>query len=669
MKHDGTLPRPRLTLRVGIVGHRLNKLGPEAVETVRRRLTESLAEIDRTLRRTASRPSCRAYSELPPEIRIVSGLAEGADRLAVQCAPPGWALTAILPMPVADYERDFLAEGETASASLTEFRTHLAEAACVTELPMLGPEGVIGDPDRRNQYAALGTFLVRQVDVLVAVWDGHQAEGPGGTALIVADAIRRNISVIWIQPDPAAGTRLFSGYPQADLTQPQAEAVSEAALERALLDIVGFNPTAAAGPLARAHEGHGGGGHPPGREPLPAYVREHWPKPLRWAIAFPLLRKLSGAGGWPSWPATYASEAELLRSWDPFLAAAGEAARPDSIPLPLGDVRHVLLPRSVWADALSWYHGQLYRSAYVTIFVLAGLSVPIGLLYLFLQDSPAVLDIKAGFVMAELLIIVAVVVLVKLGTRRHWHRTWIETRELSELLRLGRPLACVGALADLVDVTRAVGGSRESYPTWYVRATVREMRPVSGLLDGAHLNRILQATLATEIAEQIDYHRSNARNLVKVQHFLHRWGTRCFGATIAVLILYLALWGIDLSTGLAHAAEPGHGGGHGGALTHFLHVVVKPTVSILAAGLPAFGAALAGIGAQGDFADRAERSEATAEQLELVRREIETMVAGSGAPLSLERANAALLAATRIMLEDVQSWRQTYVSKGLALPA
>lgn len=679
MKPGASLPRPRLTLRIGIVGHRLNKLGPEAVAAVRASLTRDLAMVGTSLARIASRASCRPYSGLPPEVRIVSALAEGADRLAVQCAPSDWDLDALLPMPAAEYEHDFAADGADPSPSVLEFRGLLAKATCVTELPMLGRDAVIGHEDRRNQYAALGAYLVRQVDLLVTVWDGRQAEGPGGTALVVADAVRRGVGVIWIDPNAPGQSRVLAGFGEAGLHDPKTEPLSEARIDAALVEIAGFNPRShrqadhGADHAAHAKEGHSAheahGARPPA-EPggRPSYAKEPWPSAMRWAVAFPALRKLSGAGG--SWPSRQPSETEQLRSWDGFLHQAGERPEIEGGALPLGDLRRILLPRFVWADALSSRHSQLYRSAYVTIFILAGLSVPIGLLYLFMQDSPVVLDIKAGFVMAELVIISTIVAMVNVGSRSDWHRTWIETRELSELLRLARPLACIGALADLVEVTRTVGGSRESYPIWYTRATAREMRPVDGRLDGAYLRRILAATLAGDIVGQIDYHRRNAKSLKNVEHFLHRWGSICFKTTFAMLVFYLVMWFADKFMGSAHAAEVVHQGAeHGGALNHALHDWVKPLVSVLAAGLPALGAAFAGIAAQGDFGDRAERSEATAEQLIVIQADIEAVLMAPDEPLSLERTNALLLAAARIMLEDVQSWRQTYVSKGLALPA
>ena len=51
----------------------------------------------------------------------------------------------------------------------------------------------------RNQaYVRLGRFLLGQIDLLVAVWNGEREEGPGGTAEVVRAALDAGIPVVWI---------------------------------------------------------------------------------------------------------------------------------------------------------------------------------------------------------------------------------------------------------------------------------------------------------------------------------------------------------------------------------------------------------------------------------------------------------------------------------------
>src|SRR5258708_32929211 len=50
-------------------------------------------------------------------------------------------------------------------------------------------------------YLAAGKLIVELRDVLVAVWDGQQAAGKGGTAAIVALALAAGRPVIWLNTE------------------------------------------------------------------------------------------------------------------------------------------------------------------------------------------------------------------------------------------------------------------------------------------------------------------------------------------------------------------------------------------------------------------------------------------------------------------------------------
>ena len=557
-----------------------------------------------------------------------------------------------------------------ASDSNAEFERLLARAASVTELPLLPAVDVRDDAGRAQHYQALAAFLVRQIDLLVAVWDGQQADGPGGTAGVIARAFNEGRPVLWIDPKDAAMPRRLLALDAAAHIDHRWQTLKAGVVDRLLRDIL--MPPA---PPVSAHDAHHGahgdaniaGEHAAAAKPipqLPSYFGLRWPKPMRWPFAYNLLRWLSGAGRW-SWPIAYPSYDDLAKSWDGFFAAIAGSASSGAAEFN-GRVRSILLPRSIWADALAWYYGHLYRSAYVSIFILAGLSVPVGLCYLFFLESPAVLDIKAGFVFAELLIISTVVVVVRRGIRQHWHAVWLATRELSELLRLGRSLAYVGALRDFVATPHAGG---ETIPSWFVRATFREIGLPSGVLDAIYLRHVLNATLTTEIEEQRAYHTANARNLGKIHHMLHHKGDACFVATVGILGIYLLVWVIDrfLLPGAAHAQE--HAGAHPhGPLHEILEYFIKPIVSIAAAGLPALGAALSGIRAQGDFEGFAQRSATTHHELTEVEQQIGALLAAPD-QIDLKAATDVLLAATRVMAKDVSAWQQLYVSKRLTLPA
>ena len=128
---------------------------------------------------------------------IVSSLAEGSDRIVAAAGLAiGFALQAVLPFDTAEYERDF----ET-QASRREFDELLARACDVFELD--------GEADQRPRaYEAAGLFMLANIDVLIAIWDGEAAAGIGGTAQIVERAIADGIVVVWIEPNHPNAIRI-----------------------------------------------------------------------------------------------------------------------------------------------------------------------------------------------------------------------------------------------------------------------------------------------------------------------------------------------------------------------------------------------------------------------------------------------------------------------------
>ncbi len=122
------------------------------------------------------------FKDLP--VRLVTGLAEGADTLAAEVAlDMGLLVTAVLPMPRALYEQDFR------GAALERFNELVDDPRMECyEVPLV--DGNVGktelsDADRVVQYEMLGDFLVRRSNVLMALWDGKTLTEKGGTSDVI----------------------------------------------------------------------------------------------------------------------------------------------------------------------------------------------------------------------------------------------------------------------------------------------------------------------------------------------------------------------------------------------------------------------------------------------------------------------------------------------------
>jgi hypothetical protein len=183
-------------VRIGVTGHRILMETGKVAEGIE----EALAMIQ------------YAYGEQP--LAVLSSLAEGADRLVVEAAlkKPDSSLVAIIPFNMEDYITDF---GEIGSPSRTEFDLLLNKASEVVGLP--------GAAARDEGYAQGGDYAVDNCDVLIAVWDGQEAQGRGGTGEMVARARSQGKPVLIVR----AGNRRPGTQEPTTLGEEQGRLIAE----------------------------------------------------------------------------------------------------------------------------------------------------------------------------------------------------------------------------------------------------------------------------------------------------------------------------------------------------------------------------------------------------------------------------------------------------------
>ncbi len=171
--------------RIGVTGHRLLAPHPDLPAAV----DDALAAVE--LRRPA------------PWV-LVSGFAEGADELVANRAlARDWPLEALLPLPTDDFATDM--------ERPADFRRLLARAATVASVtPAAG---------RPDCYREQGLAMVDRCHELIALWNGGEARGPGGTGEIVAAARSHGLTLTWIE---AADVR--DGAPREPVTRVEAAA-------------------------------------------------------------------------------------------------------------------------------------------------------------------------------------------------------------------------------------------------------------------------------------------------------------------------------------------------------------------------------------------------------------------------------------------------------------
>jgi hypothetical protein len=138
-----------------------------------------------TRRRVAVAITSLLASEADDTLVGLTSLAEGADQLfAYAILAAGGQLHAIVPSD--GYEQSFASE-----QARNAYTALLAVAANSTRMPFAAPS--------EDAYLAAGQEVADRCDILVAVWDGKEAAGKGGTGDIVAYARSRGseVRVIW----------------------------------------------------------------------------------------------------------------------------------------------------------------------------------------------------------------------------------------------------------------------------------------------------------------------------------------------------------------------------------------------------------------------------------------------------------------------------------------
>lgn len=164
-------------LVIGVTGHR--DIPPEAVGKLAAKVEEILDDIDRLFS-----VDTEHTDYVSPPKTLISPLADGADRIVASAAlKRGYRLVVPMPMPQAEYEKDF-----TAPASLTEFRQLLAKAAASFVVPLaLGATPNYREAATRTVcYVTLAHFMSASSQVLICLYDGNVISLRGGSSHVAA---------------------------------------------------------------------------------------------------------------------------------------------------------------------------------------------------------------------------------------------------------------------------------------------------------------------------------------------------------------------------------------------------------------------------------------------------------------------------------------------------
>lgn len=591
-------PKPALSFCAGITGHRAL---PRAA---RARLATTLEDLlGRVAERVARIQAENAdlFQPRPAEMFLLSQLAKGADQVTADAAlARGYSLRAVLPFEPDVYRRDFRGADRAAFDRLLPQAPHWWLPA--------------GQESRDRGYALAGQATVAQSDILIAVWDGQAARGPGGTGEVVDYGIRRAVPILHVPADGVGEIMvLWAGFEGLNAGRLDRDSVPRKPLTEALLDEI---MQVVLAPPADPQE----------REGARHFFRE--PKRrTRLRPEYPFLLALTAVRGLRL--RNFLAEDPLMvteRDWASFRAVA-VADEPS-----FGPALDVLQPAFAWADGLADHVAQTYRGGLIFNYAAAALSVIAALAGLVLPE-----DFKIWLLATELLLIGLLIVNTAVGSGQQWHRRWLDYRYLAEHLRPFRSLKILGAATPPRHLLAGPG----RWTDWYARAIWREMGPPPTIPDLPTLAHLVRHIADQEVESQISYNIANSERMHQLDHRLHQVGTTLFYATVGLGLL--TLLGIAVAPDVVHQ--------HAKLLT------------ALSAGLPTAGAALFGIRGQGDFVGASGRSAETAVNLRAVADQLED------GPSDLPRACRLVENASATMLADLGEWRSAYRHRKLAIPA
>jgi hypothetical protein len=280
----------------------------------------------------------------------------------------------------------------------------------------------------------------------------------------------------------------------------------------------------------------------------------------------------------------------------------------------------VLEEAYAWADRLATNLALTYRSGHIFSFVMGGFAVCMGLgAFMFPH-----LKIQEAF--AEMMVTLAVILNAHIGTKREWHRRWLDYRQLAERLRPMRSLKLLGiAMPDPPGTETNPVAQR--WTDTYASGIWRAIGCPSGAIDQASAERLAKAVADHEIEPQVKYHERNAEVIHLLDKRLEKVGAFLFFATLIVSDITL----VGLTTNAYYVTE------------------YSNWFTLISAGFPALATAVFGIRFQGDFGGDALRSLATGRALHAIDEELR-----KGPTLS--RAADLTEQSARIMISDLDEW-------------
>jgi len=629
--------RPKMTFRIGCVGHRPNRLTSSDQLILSKVLNHILVNTKEEVLRIWQ-ADFTWYSGDSPVMQIISSLAEGSDRLfAEEALKLRYSLCCPMPFHQQEYEADFAPGKALESNSLKRFHQILDQAEHSGGLTRFELNG-----DRKQEaqaYRVCGQMVLNQSDLLLVVWDGISQIVLGGTEDLFRVALRLNIPVIWIDARSPHNWMVLDGAHQLPPLGSEGRQAPTVKDDNASLTQIITGSLA----VPRSKDSTK-------KEVKSAYrwLSDFYGEPSpTWnpAIFWRIFCNLLGKGN--SGLIFKRFKADKHSGTDSFIQGFESKGR---------DISGIVQSNFEWFDLLSGYYGDFYRSGYIISFLLSAIAVGLALFPVaagWLTNANHIGE--SIMVVVELVTLLCILFLVFRSRSKRWHSRWLDYRLAAEWIRQLKLLAPLG-IGIRVQETR---GHKKSYEhpsktwmAWYVKALERSLGLPDAQLDFVYLNKYLNDLFAF-VNDQKTYHSTNALNNHLIEERLHRSGVILIGATIAACVMHLLPLinpELHLRSGIAYL------------------------LTFLCGFLPALGAAVAGINNQGEFKSLSKTSESMQSEYATISEEISVLqlslksCKGEADMHLYRKIKDITYRISYLMIEELSDWRITYNNRPLDLP-
>jgi hypothetical protein len=619
-------PKVPLVYRVGVVGHRPNRLANTNIDDLKSTLSTILSEVKKTIFEFYEKES-RYFTNATPVFRAISPLAEGTDRIfAEQALQQEFELCCPMPFHQEEYEKDF----EPNENSVDSFRQILLNAKENNNLTVFELNGSReNEQSMKEAYASAGNIVLNQSDILIAVWDKDDTDSKGGTYDTIRKAFSYNVPVLWIDAKEPTQYRFISKFKDVKNTQPEVfENLKETILES-------VQPPH----LIQTHENE---------TTCIDYFSESKPK-WNFMVFWKVFRNCIGRKTF-SCPDIHVANYEDQVDEDWSFEEAGTH----------GWINKALWPHYTWADKIADIYADAYRSAFILVYLFASMAVffallPFGLepiLSEYWHDAEnlhaAEHVLESICITIECLIIITIIALVYKGRKKRWRERWMDYRIMAELIRQLRFLIILGGGRPFVNQPphlNSYGDPERTWMFWHTQNLSRWIGLPNVRFDSTYVTEYLEYLKAVVI-DQIKFHEKSVKTHGNIEHKLHSWGFWIFIITFICILFHLVF-------------------------NHFafgMYTFLVVWLTIGAAGLPALGAAFSGINNQGEFLRVSRRSRGMEEHLKHIRKDIEDLQNSEIDKESLVYTQKVITLALRtsnIMVDEVLDWRVVFSDRGI----